>query len=242
MLHGEQVDLFDLSFALPSECADQLRNSQTDIGIVPVVELARQKLQMIPGVGIACAGAVRSILLISKVPFAEIQTLAADSSSRTSVMLARVILAKKYGAEPNVVAQAPSLVAMLDGADAGLIIGDPALLLDPQTLPFHVLDLGAEWTELTGLPMVFAVWCQRAGLPQQDPRPFRDSLRYGMNCVDAIVDSESAKRGITRQLAHDYLTRHIVFELGNREYDGMSTFLCYAAEFEHQENLRNVTV
>jgi chorismate dehydratase len=242
MLHGDQAGLFDLSFALPAECADQLKSGRTDIGIVPAIELTRQKLEIIPGAGIACRGPVRSILLISKVPFSEIQTLAADSSSRTSVMLARVILAKKYGVEPRVAARPPSLVAMLDDSDASLIIGDPALLLDPGSLPFHVLDLGAEWTVMTGLPMVFAVWGARAGLPVQDPRPFLDSLRFGMQSIDTIVDSEYAKRGISRQLAYDYLTHHIVFELKAREYEGLSLFLRYAGELEHQEDLRNVTV
>ena len=84
MLHGQQRGLFDLSFALPSECADRLAQGTADIGIVPSIELTRQDLLIIPGAGIACRGPVRSILLISKVPFNEIRTLAADSSSRSS--------------------------------------------------------------------------------------------------------------------------------------------------------------
>jgi len=52
---------------------------------------------------------------------------------------------------------------MLDRADAALIIGDPALRLDPCTLPYHVADLGQEWTAMTGLPMVFAVRSRREG-------------------------------------------------------------------------------
>ena len=111
-----------------------------------------------------CHGPVRSILLISKVPFQQIRTLSADSSSRTSVMLSRIVLARKYGAFPEIRTHRPDLAEMLDFDDACLIIGDPALVLDPATLPFHVLDLGAEWTEMTDLPMVFAVWAERRGL------------------------------------------------------------------------------
>ena len=47
---------------------------------------------------------------------------------------------------------------MLEAADAALIIGDPALHVDVDSLPYYVSDLGAEWTATTGLPMVFAVW------------------------------------------------------------------------------------
>src|ERR1051325_7109112 len=88
-LHGEQRGLVALSFRLPSECADLLRNGQTDIGLLPSIELAQQNdLVVIPGSSISAKGAVRSILLISKKPIAEIETLASDTSSRTSVALA----------------------------------------------------------------------------------------------------------------------------------------------------------
>src|SRR5689334_13843251 len=163
MLHGAQRGTFDLSFAIPSECADRLADGRADIGIVPAVELIRQKLDIIRGTGIACRGPVRSILLISKVPFAEIQTFATDSSSRTSVALGRIVLARKYGVEPVLYSRRPHLGSMLEECDAALIIGDAALVLDPAQLPFHVLDLGTEWTVMTGLPMVFAVWAARAG-------------------------------------------------------------------------------
>ena len=149
---------FDMRYELPSLCADLVARGEADIGILPVMEMARQKLEYFPGTGIACRGPVRSILLISKVPFAEIRTLAADAGSRTSVMLARVILAERHGAEPKVFAQPADLVPMLETADAALIIGDAALHLDPASLPFASLDLGAEWVSMTGLPMVFAVW------------------------------------------------------------------------------------
>ena len=75
---------------------------KADIGIVPAFELLRQNLETVPGLGIACRGAVRSILLVSKVEPSAIRTLAADSNSRTSVQLARIILARKYGVRPRI--------------------------------------------------------------------------------------------------------------------------------------------
>jgi len=242
MLHGEERGLFDLSFAIPAECADRLADGRADIGIVPAVELNRQNLSVIRGTGIACDGPVRSILLISKVPFTEIRTLATDSSSRTSVALSRILLAKKYGVTPKLYSQRPHLAAMLEQCDAALIIGDAALVLDPADLPFHVLDLGAEWTAMTGLPMVFAVWAARAGVPTQDPAPFLASLRFGMAHIDDIVRQEHAKLGISEALAREYLTRNIVFELGEREYKGLSTFLQYASELETPVEMKRVTV
>jgi chorismate dehydratase len=230
MLRGDQHGLFDLSFAIPSECADRLADGRADIGIVPSVELNRQKLAIIRGSGIACRGPVRSILLISKVPFAEIRTLATDSSSRTSVALSRIVLARKYGVEPQLSSERPHLADMLEHCDAALIIGDAALVLDPADLPFHVLDLGDEWTGMTGLPMVFAVWAARAGLPTQSPEHFAASLRFGLDHIDDIVRQEHPKLGISQALAHEYLTQNIIFELGEREYTGLDMFLRYASE------------
>ncbi len=242
MLHGEQRGLFDLSFAIPAECADRLEDGRADIGIVPAVELNKQKLEIIRGCGVACHGPVRSILLISKVPFGEIRKLATDSTSRTSVALSRIILSRKYGVEPEHWPQAPDIKKMLGKADAALIIGDTALLLEPTALPFHVLDLGQEWTEMTGLPMVFAVWAARAGVRRQDAEAFKDSLRFGREHMDDIVREWHAKLRLSEELVREYLTRNIVFELGEREYAGLQTFLQYAAELSNPMEAKKVTV
>lgn len=223
---------FDLRFALPSDCAAQLACGEADIGIVPAIEMARQKLDYFRGTGIACHGPVRSILLISKVPFDRIRTLAADAASRTSVMLSRVILAEKFGVEPKVTSQPADLAPMLGDADAALIIGDPALRLDPATLPFETLDLGAEWVNLTGLPMVFAVWSysrQWSGArnPQHDryARCFIESARYGLEHAEDIARAEGPSRGVSEELALRYVTHHIVYELGDRDYKGLDQYI-----------------
>jgi predicted solute-binding protein len=231
MLHGPQKGIFELDFRVPSACADQLASGAADIGIVPSFELTRQDLEVIPGVGIACHGAVRSILLIASRPAPEIRTLAVDSSSRTSVQLARIILKQRYGAEPVMTAHAPDLEAMLRVADAALIIGDPALRIEPECLSYHVYDLGAEWVELTGLPMVFAVWAgRRPSVTPTVAEAFRESCRYGRARIDEIVAAESPRRGFSPRLVREYLTNHIVHQLGPRDYEGMELFLRYARE------------
>lgn len=235
MLHGPQRDSFDLSFEVPSRCADRLADGSADIGIVPVVEVVRQGLEVIPGACIACRGPVRSILLVSKVPPASVRTLAGDISSRTSVMLARVLLAHRYGSEPRLISMPPDLDVMLSQTDAALIIGDPALHIDPSRLPYHVLDLGREWVELTGLPMVFAVWAGPAGKATPDLEPvFSGSCLFGLQNLDTIVSEEATRRGLPEALARRYLTHHIAFELGPREREGMSRFLGYAQELDSQ--------
>lgn len=224
--HGAQRDVFDLTYALPSECADRLASGDADIGIVPVIEMARQKLDYFRSTGIACRGPVRSILLVSKVPFRAIKTLATDTGSRTSVMLARIVLAEKYGVQPKLISRRAELAPMLGEADAALVIGDPALHLDPATLPFETLDLGREWTRLTGLPMVFAVWSgkKEVMLPRYE-QAFLDSCRDGLAHMNQIVQEQSPIRGITEALAREYLTHRIVFELNDRDHEGLNLYL-----------------
>lgn len=186
---------------------------------------------MAPGVGVAAHGAVRSILLISKRPATQIRTLAADTSSRTSVALARIILARRYGVEPEFRSEPPDLTAMLESADAALIIGDPALRLDLRSLPYQIMDLGEEWTAMTGLPMVFAVW---AGRSQHITPAVKDALvascRYGRTHLDDIVRLDGVARGIPERMARQYLSDHIVNELSARDYDGLDLYLRYAKQ------------
>ena len=229
MLHGPQRGYFELDFQIPAACADQVASGAADIGIIPSFELTRQDLDIVPGTGIACHGPVRSILLVSARPAGEIRRLAADSSSRTSVELARVLLARKFGVEPEIVRHPPDLEAMLRIADAALIIGDPALRIEPTRLPYYVYDLGAEWVEMTGLPMVFAVWAGRKGVVNAEVTAvFQESCRYGRTHLEEIVSLEAPRREFAPELVRRYLGHHIVHELAAADYDGMERFLSYA--------------
>jgi predicted solute-binding protein len=236
MLHGNQRDLFDVDFCLPSECADRLAAGIADIGILPAAELPRLDLEILRGAGIACRGAVRSILLVSKVDPREIKVLAADTSSRTSTQLARVLLARSYGASPRLVACRPDLDVMLESADAAVIIGDPALRVDVANVPYRAIDLGAQWTASTGLPLVFAVWAARKEFVTPElERAFLSSCRFGLAHIEDIIRQEAAPRGLSETLAREYLTHSIRFELGETEYRGLDLFLRCVAELNSSE-------
>ncbi len=231
MLHGPQKGLFDLSFRIPAECADQVAAGAADLGIIPAFELLRHSWGTIPGLGIACRGEVRSILLIAKCAPEQIRTLAADTSSRTSVALARIILARRYGVRPRFLPHPPDLNGMLREADAALIIGDPALRVEPAKLPWRAYDLGAEWLEMTGLPFVFAVWAGNPACITGDvARAFQGSCDFGMAHLEDIVRQESAARGFPPDMVRHYLTRNLVLRLGEAEQEGMRRYLEMARE------------
>jgi predicted solute-binding protein len=245
MLHGAQRGLFDLRFEIPSRCAALLASEEADIGIVPAIELRRQPLKMIHGVGIASHGAVRSILLVSQCPLEEVRTLAADMSSRTSVALAQLILARRYNSEPRLIRMAPEVNSMLTKADAAVIIGDPALRVDPAALSSPVYDLGHEWKQMTGLPMVYAVWAGRSQVATAEVGDaFRESYRFGRDHMSEIINSEAAPRRLPEALAHEYLTRMVVHELGPAEYEGLNLFLelagKYCAVYPESEKVQSI--
>jgi chorismate dehydratase len=229
MLKGPQKALVDLTFSTPSVCAAQLDGGAIDVGLVPVAEIARQGLEIVPGLGIAAQGAVRSILLFSKVPWHSVRTLATDSSSRTSVELARVVLRERFGVTPVLLPSEPNLDRMLESADAALIIGDPALRIEPSELPYEWLDLAEAWSALTHLPFVFAAWAGKPGIPVESVAALAlGSYRFGWEQVAEIVRTESAPRGISESLADRYLRHHLWYEIGPKELAGWEAFLSMA--------------
>src|SRR5882724_11241921 len=151
---------FEISYTIPSLCAAALRNGSADIGIIPAAAYTSiPDLVVIPDVAIAARGPVRSILLVSKVPIEQIKTVAADTSSRSSVALLRVLFENFVRTKPEFIPLPPQLELMLQRCDAGLLIGDPALLA--KTDGFHVYDLAEEWKRITGKSFVFAFWAVR---------------------------------------------------------------------------------
>lgn len=239
LLHGPQKGAAEVSFAIPSECARRVVGGDADLGIVPVIEMDRHGLQPVSELCIACRGEVRSILLFSRRPWSEVRTLAADIGSRTSVELARVVLKERYGASPAVRAMPPELDAMLETADAALLIGDAALSVDPERTGIEYLDLGRAWFELTGLPMVFAVWAGRPGAMAAGlDEVLEGSFSYGQASLDAIIENEAETRGFSRELVARYFERNVTFRLGRAERAGLEAFLAAARALDGARSAR----
>jgi chorismate dehydratase len=183
--HTEVGADFDISYTIPSACAEALRAGTADIGIIPAAAYASiPDLAIIPDIAIAARRAVRSILLVSKLPTAPmskeewattIRTVALDTSSMTSVALAKIIFAKWLGGEREYRAMAPDLEAMLGACDAALLIGDPALQVDRSR--YFTLDLAEEWVSRSGKSFVFAFWAiRKAALDGRDGRGIRPRI------------------------------------------------------------------
>jgi chorismate dehydratase len=224
---------FEIISTVPSECAEMLRNGAADIGIVPVVAYTYiSGLRVIPNVAIAAKGSVRSILLVSKMPLEEVRTVAADTSSRTSVALARVLFRKWMGGPRQFTSMPPLLDVMLKCCDAALIIGDPALTVDRTR--YVCYDLAEEWKRLTGHPFVFAFWAVRgSALTETDldlVKVFQQSRDHGLANVDTLAREWSPRVGISESAVRTYLTENIDYSLDDENLAGMELFFRYAVD------------
>ncbi|HJW73309.1 MAG TPA: menaquinone biosynthesis protein [Geothrix sp.] len=226
--HGLGWEHFHLKFHTPSASSDRLRRGEVDAGIVSSIEYLRiPGLRIVPGLCIASPKRVRSVVILSKVPPEQITSLALDTSSRTSVVLAQILLRERYGVNPTVDDMGPELISMLAEHDAALMIGDAAMRAPRQGL--FVLDLAEEWHAWTGLPFVFALWLVRQEAPEL-PVPggvapfFHKSLEIGLSQLPAIVEEARRTIGWTKIELHEYLTENISYTLGEAERSSLALF------------------
>jgi chorismate dehydratase len=234
--HGKVKDDFDISYTLPSSCAAALKAATADIGIIPAAAYTTvPNLVILPGVAIAARRAVRSILLVSKVPLDKIETVALDTSSLTSVALIKVLLSKSFGARHRFDSMEPNVEVMLREHDSALVIGDPALQVDRSR--YLTFDLAEEWIRFTRKPFVFAFWAVRSEALRYHPtldlaHIFQTSRDHGLERenVHYLARRWASKLGIAEEVIRTYLTENIYYWLDSPCLAGMQLFYQYAAD------------
>jgi chorismate dehydratase len=221
-------DLFSLRFDVPSTCAALLHEGSIDIGMIPSIEYLRgHDYRIVPRVGIISEGPVASVALFTTTPVERIRTIAADTSSRTSQALLRILCIEHFGIDPEFQPMAPDPERMLRQCDAALIIGDPALFLDDARLGVKKVDLGEEWGAMTSLPFVWAFWAGRAGVLSAAALSALVAARdAGVAASDAIAAAYcGAERAASGQA---YLRHNIRYTLGEREEAGLLAYYDFA--------------
>lgn len=233
---------FDLRYDIPSECARLLHAHSIDVGLIPSIEYLRgpQPYVIVPGPAVTSRGPVASVAIYTRLEPKDIRTIAMDTSSRTSVALATVLLRRVFGATPEAVPMAPDLDSMLARADAALIIGDIALFLDPHAAPrtshpaprIQKIDLGELWTKTTGLPFVYAVWTGWPGaITPADATLLQQARDAGVADAAGVARAYYPGDPARQAVARDYLRDNIRYYLGWEELEGLRTFYRYATEF-----------
>jgi chorismate dehydratase len=180
---------WSVRYDVPSVCAELLHRGDVDLGLIPSIEyLQRGDYRLVPGVGIGSRGDIATVALYTSKAMRDVRTVALDTSSRTSVALTRVLCAKRYGITPQFVPHRPDLAAMVEQCDAALLIGDPAFDADHNALGLRKIDLGGEWTAMTGLPFVWAFWAGRLDAAPPDVcRALAEARDRGVQAIDRIA-------------------------------------------------------
>jgi chorismate dehydratase len=240
LVYGLERDpRFDLRYDIPSECARLLHAGAIDVGLVPSIEYLRgpSPYSLVPGAAVTSRGPVASVAIYTRVEPGDIRSIAMDSSSRTSVALATVMLHRVFGVAPEPVSMAPDLDAMLSRADAALLIGDYALFVNHQSpisnqqSAITKIDLGELWTRTTGLPFVYAFWTAWPGaLTPEDAELLQQARGQGVAHSDDVAAAYYAGDPARQSVAKRYLRDNIRYFLGQEELEGLRTFYRYAAE------------
>ncbi len=239
LIHGlSGRERVNLRLDVPSALGDALAAGELDVALVPAIDYQRAagRWKVAADGCIASDGETLTVRIFSRVPVERIESLAVDTDSHTSVALARLVLGQRYGLTPRLdpVAMRELMARPFeDQGDSVLLIGDKVIAAGPNRddSPWaHQLDLGAAWREWTGLPFVFALWAAPAESDLGDlPDLLRQARLDGQANVEQIVADAAPALGWPIDLARDYLTRHLQFELTPRYRAGLEKFYDLAA-------------
>jgi len=248
---------YDLSFTVPWQCAEQLRTGQADVAIIPAIEYQRiDDLVILPDMAIASKKQVRSLLIIAKKPIDQVKSFALDGSSRSTQTLTRILCAEKWKIAPQFFEAPPDLGAMLEQADAALLIGDPALriavAIEKDARPgtqgqavcqaatlgitsselLYVYDVVGEWRNLTGLPAVLAVWASRREIATPElTADFLASRDFGLSRITEICFDAARELELPQRTLESYLRHNIDYSLDEENRRGLELYFTHAAKY-----------
>lgn len=242
----EKLEGLTLIPTVPADIAPMVRGGEADVGLASIIDaVGEPELAILPAGMIGCDGPTLTVRLFSSVPLAEVSTVCADAHSHTSVALARVLLAEKFGVTPEMVPFNAIERVALEGKTIEqdtegwpaclLLIGDKVVTHSPPAVRYpHQLDLGEAWKALTGLPFVYAAWMCRADALETDHGRRRMALasamldrqrRHNQTRLDWIVQKWAPNARWPVDLAQRYLGELLRFDLGPSEREAAARFL-----------------
>ena len=252
--NGPLQGKYELSFTVPSLCAEALRSGAADIAIIPAIEYQRiDDLVVLPDLAIASKERVRSLLLIAKRPIEQVRSIALDQSSRSTQALTRILCAEHWKICPQLFEAAPDVRGMLERTDAAMLIGDPALRISIATEEegrpglygqticqgatlgitgteiLYVYDLVSEWKRFSGLPAVLAIWAARRDVVTPEvAADFAASREFGMQHVAEIALDAAREMDLPVKTLESYLRENIDFTFDEANQQGLELYFQHA--------------
>jgi len=266
--HGPLQGQYDLSFTVPSQCAEALRTGAADVAIIPAIEYQRiPNLVILPDLSIASKERVRSLLIVSKSPIREARSIALDASSRSTQALTKILCDARWLISPEFSESTPELSQMLATAEAAMLIGDPALRLAlaaeqhvtpgrdgalvctgaqiglPQIPTVHIYDVVHEWWQLTERPAVLAVWAARPEIATPElAADFSASLAYGLAHLPEICADASRELNLPEKELLLYLRTNIDYSLDPENLKGLNEYFAHAARLNLIPQLNPISI
>jgi chorismate dehydratase len=218
----------EIRFAVPSALLGLIESGEVSTGLLPVVDYqgSAVELVLVPAGMIGCDGPTLTVRIYSKVPPEQISVVHGDVDSHTSVVLAKVILKERYGLEVKMVPHASNEGDHRGGPETMLLIGDKVVNAAPDEKVYRwQMDLGEEWKKLTGLPFVFAMWMMRADMVDKELAGLlAEARRRGAGMTEELLDLHAMAKGWPRELARDYFTKYIQYEVTGKAREGLAKF------------------
>jgi len=225
LLYGLKKKAGDLEIDLvetyPAQLAQRLLEGRADLALVPVAVIPElQESHVITRYCIGCDGAVASVCIFSPVPMEKIKRVYLDYQSRTSVLLARILLKEYWHSDAEIiVATGEAYLKEIKGTTAALVIGDRALA--ERAHAAFIYDLGEAWKTHTGLPFVFAAWVSNRVLSPDFVRRFEAANGIGLLELEQVIKDNPYQLFDLR----DYYTQYISYTLDDAKRKGLALFL-----------------
>ena len=248
LIHGWADDVvLDHPRAL---CA-RLAAGELDVALVSSFEFLRNPIYKIADdVAINSAGPVYSVFVAYRGELSAIEEIELDPASETSINLLRCLLAER-GLNPRLIRNTdfqsvqPAKLHSIEAkradkmsADrtgkmpvfrppprrAQLLIGDQAIeFRQKQGADIQFWDLGEAWSEVIGLPFVFALWLVRPEVKDASgiARQLRSIRDTNLTRIEEIAAGE---KRFPKKFCEWYLRDCLRFNFGEREKSGLRKF------------------
>ncbi|MDX9787354.1 MAG: menaquinone biosynthesis protein [Desulfobacterales bacterium] len=241
--HAGKPEWLQIVSAPPAELNRKLAAAELDISSVSAFAYTghHREWLLLPDFCIACAGNVMSVLLVSRHPLAQLtgKRIYVTDESATAAALIRLVLKMRRVAPLYETGKILSPRDVRADDDAVLVIGDTALRENWHDAFPYVWDLGDLWSELTGLPFVFAVWAVRKAFAEKHPETvatvlnlLTESRQTGMRHLEEAAINASARLRVEKKICDKYFA-NFCFGLKTPQMKGLTTFFqhLYTEEF-----------
>ena len=223
---GKDIDDKPLLFGLEKSNKSQLKygssqkrfewisQGSVDLAFISSIDFSRLKggWKVLPNICKSSKGfSMRTALFFNK-NLTDIESIAIPNNARTSEIVLKIILKELHQIETKFIKFSGPLSESLMKCDAVLLTGDQAVY-ESEKNPFHI-DLGEEWFDLTGLPLVYGFWIgNELTTEKKDYQKLLDSLNLGMENIPSIAEQAGEKKEYIR----NYLSSTINYSLKDEE-------------------------